>query len=85
MATNVSDTTILKLLESSNRDVEWFCSKYENLRKDNPDKFVAIDDQRVVEVSTTLNKLLVSLKKKKIDPSLVLVEFLPKEDVISIL
>jgi hypothetical protein len=52
-----------KIMAKSNLNLKWFSNNHENLIDEYQDKFVAIDDERIIDSDKDINELLERLKK----------------------
>ena len=50
-------------MAKSNLNLKWFSNNHENLIDEYQDKFVAIDDERIIDSDKDINELLERLKK----------------------
>jgi hypothetical protein len=75
----------LQLLNSFENDNTWLNSNYNELQKEHPNQFVAIDKEKVVGSNEKVEKLVETLKSKKIDTAVVLIEFIPQKGLKIIL
>jgi len=74
----------LQLIKNYEQDTLWLKSHKRELRKKYKNQFVAVENQNVVLADKNIDKLVRGLKKKGVEPSMVLVEFVPEEDVVVI-
>jgi hypothetical protein len=75
----------IEILNKYGANTEWFFSNYNSLKIEYKDKYVAIDDKKVVISGTDLNKVYETIEKKKLSLLSVFVKYIPKEDIIAIL
>jgi len=80
--TAVSDKQRFKAFQEN---MNWFRAHYGQLKKDHPDKFVAISDGRVISSDKTLEGLLGRLRKQYSDISSFAIEFVSSDEVELIL
>jgi hypothetical protein len=69
---------LLKGLNEFSSDMDWLDSQLDQLRKKYPNKYVAVKDHKVVGASSDLQDLIQNLKKKKLSPNEIPVEFISK-------
>ena len=81
-ATVVSDKDKFKAFH---QNMEWFRAHYGQLKRDHPDKFVAIRNGKVTSSDKTLEGLLGSLRKKYSDISSFAIEFVSSSEAELIL
>jgi len=73
----------LELLDSSERDLEWFQQNSLDIREKFANKIVAIKDKEVIADARNINDLILILKEKGIDETEVLIEFIvPKNEIV---
>jgi hypothetical protein len=75
--------TVLEMLHSGHEDMVWFNKNESTLIKDFNNYFVAIHNKTVIDSDKNLNTLMKKLKDKKVDVSVVFIEFI--SDIKSIL
>ena len=68
-------------LESYENDFIKFQSKLPELRKSNPDKFIAFIDGNVSAVGESIEEIKDKLEKKGIEPSGIVIEFVSKNEI----
>jgi hypothetical protein len=68
----------VQMLLGGREDLEWFTSNKEDLLTQYDMKFVAFCDKKILDSDADLEKLLTRLKRKGIDTSRVLIEFVSK-------
>jgi len=66
---------IIQMLESGKRDLLWFESNLSRLVSEYNNKFIAFHEGNVIEADPELDSLMRKLKKKRIDPSSLIIEF----------
>lgn len=66
---------VLQLLEEMNSDLVWYKDNLEELKKSYDNMFIAIKNGRVVAAEQDVSKLLKDLKREKVKPEQVLVQF----------
>ncbi len=74
----------LKLLKEFEADSVWVKSHKGDLRDEYANQFVAVRDRKVIESDENLEKLIDKLKSKNIDPSFIVIDFVPEKDVVVI-
>ena len=72
-------------LQDLRKDSEFLRKKYDRLKTDFENQYVAIKNQRVIDHNSDIEKLIKSIKDKKLDPASTLIEFFHPRDVILIL
>jgi len=72
-------------LNSYEGDFLFFRSKIEELRKELPNKFVAIKDKEVISSGDSVAKVAESIRKQGIEPSGTVIEFVSKKEQVLIL
>ncbi len=75
----------LELLNSAEKDLEWFQENSEKIRDEFARKIIAIKDKKVIASAEDINELLQILKAKKVDSSEVLTEAIVPKGEITIL
>lgn len=68
-------------LVSFQNDVVFFDKNYEELKKKFSNKFVAIKNEDVVASGKQIDKVMKQIKQKKLNPSLIFIEFIHKNKV----
>jgi len=58
----------------------YFCviAKYLYFQKDHENEYIAIYNQKLIDAKADLRQLIEEIKKQGIDPSFVLIEYIPK-------
>lgn len=72
------------LLTESIANSEWVQENFQQLRKDIEGKFIAVKNKEIVASALNRKDLCDKLKEKKIDPSEVLIEFIPPKGQITL-
>ncbi len=67
---------ILSMLESGQRDMEWFSSSFGELKDKYNDRFVAFSGKKIIDSDKDVEALLSRLSSKGIDTSKVFIEFI---------
>ena len=83
---DMEDIMNMKLIERFANDTIWLKEHKSELigNEEYKNKFVAVMNQEIISSNADLDKLIEELKKKNIDTSIVVIEFIPKEDIIII-
>jgi len=68
----------LQLINSIEKDLEWFSLNYKNLIKKFDEKFIAIKDENIVAEGDTFEEVINKIEAKNLDPTNVLVKFVSK-------
>lgn len=76
---------ILKILEKSEEDNEWFSGKYIELQRKYEGKIVAVKEKKVICAADTVEELLEKLKEKGEDVGYLLIESIPPKNISFIL
>jgi len=69
----------LRLLLISENDRKWFEVRRQEFEEKYKDMFVAVKDRNVVATGTDLDETIAQLRKRKLDPGLVIIEFVSSE------
>lgn len=72
----------LQLLNSIEKDLEWFSLNYKNLIKKFNEKFIAIKDESIVAEGHTFEEVISKIESKNLDPTNVLIKFVSKIKII---
>lgn len=75
----------LELITRAQEDNEWLNSHFDEIQQKYEKKFIAIKDKRIIAEDSNFFKVLETLKNKKEDPALVLIEFIHERGVTVIL
>lgn len=75
----------LRILKESKADFDYLFKNYSKLRCQYPNRYVAIEKGKVLANSPTVEFLLAELAALSIDPSLLLIEYLPDKDTSLVL
>lgn len=74
-----NDSSEFKILETGSsfisKNAQEFSEKY-------PKKFVAVFDSELIAVDDNFDNILIKIKERHIDPSMVLVEYIPPKGQI---
>jgi len=68
-----------ELFKISRRNSEWLKENYENLKREYDNRWVVIQDRKVVESASTFDEIMKAIRKY--DPNRILVEYLQSEPV----
>jgi len=74
----MGDISVTNMLLEGREDLKWFSSNKEGLLTQYDRRFVAFCEKKVLDSDTDLEKLLLRLKRKGVDTSRVLIEFVSK-------
>ncbi len=66
---------IVEMLVSGKKDLAWFQSNLDRLILEYNNRFIAFRDEQVIDSDPDLETLMAKLKKKRVDTSNVLIEF----------
>lgn len=69
----------LRLLLDSENDRKWFEARRREFEEKYKDMFVAVKDRKVVARGTGLDETIAQLRKRKLDPALVIIEFVSSD------
>ena len=69
---------VLELLNSSENDLKWFSSHYNELKKKFDEKFVAVTNNKLVAEGDSFEEVLKKVTDKKLNPANVLIRFVSK-------
>ena len=69
---------IVRMLKAGMADSDWFSDNLSRIKSEYNNKFVAFMNKRVIDSGSDLKKLLSRIRKRKIDTSLLQVEFISK-------
>lgn len=75
----------LMLLTRATSDSKWLQEHIDEVRKDNENKFVAVEDGVVIDSNNSFEELNKSLKTKGKPPAMVLIRFIHKKGEVLIL
>lgn len=75
----------MQVLMETEKDQKFLKGNLEKLRKEHPDKFVAIKNGKVIAEGTDMNTVKSKLKKAGVDPAITTVEFIHKKGAVKIL
>ena len=72
-------TEMLKGLKEFSSDMDWMDAKLDRLRKEYPNKYIAVNNRKIVGSDPNLQNLLRKLKRKKLNPGEIPVEFIAEK------
>jgi hypothetical protein len=75
----------IKELQELRKDSEYLKKDYDTLKAQFENQYIAIKNQSVVDHNTDIDKLIKSIRAKKLNPASILIEFLHPRDVVLIL
>jgi hypothetical protein len=70
---------ILKGLQEFSADMDWIDAELERLRKEYPNKYIAVHNRRVIEADSDLQSLIRKLREKNLNPGDIPVEFIAEK------
>ena len=70
-----------ELLKAYIRDANWALSKMDFLRKEYPNRFIAVVRKKVVASSQKWDDVVAELEKRNLKPNLVFTEYITKDPV----
>lgn len=68
-----------ELLRTVTKEYEWVLSKREDLRKEYPNRFIAVKYNRVIANSVNREDVVAELERRNIDPRTAYIEYLPEK------
>lgn len=68
-------------LENYEKDFISFQTNLDNLRKINPNQFIAFKNGKVISASTSIEEVRKDLTSKGIEPSGTVIEFVSKDEI----
>jgi hypothetical protein len=68
-----------QIFEISRANIEWLKKNYKTLKKEYNNRWVIIENRKVVKVASTFEELMEALRK--LDINKILVEYIPSEQV----
>jgi hypothetical protein len=77
--------TELQLLIETKKDEAFLKENYDRLKKEHPDRFVAIKNGKVIAEGIDMNAIQNELKKIGEDPAITTIEFVHKKGTVVIL
>ncbi len=78
----MTPNAVVQMLKEGQKDLSWFNSNFAALLEQFNNKFIAFHHQAVIAAADTLDDLLHHLRKKNIDPSMVLIQFVSKVEQV---
>jgi len=69
----------VELFKISRRNAEWLKENYEDLKREFDNRWVVIQDRKVVESASTFDEIMEAIRKR--DPNRILVEYIQSEPV----
>lgn len=67
------------MFEISRRNTEWLKENYERLKREYDNRWVLIQDRKVVETASTFDEIMKTVARR--DPNKILVEYIQSEQV----
>ncbi len=80
-----SDNQILALLETTREDNLWLSKEYAELRKKHPDHFIVVRNKAILTIAKEIEDVVKYLEDNQIDPTTVIVDFVPEKEINLIL
>ncbi|MBI2650750.1 hypothetical protein HYX04_05585 [Candidatus Woesearchaeota archaeon] len=74
----MTDAQIIKMLTKGQNDLKWFDLHLNELINEYNEKFIAFQEDNVIEFDSDLNKLMKKLENKNIDTSNLIIKFVSK-------
>jgi len=68
-----------ELFKTSRRNVEWLKENYESLKRKYDNRWIVIQNNKVVESASTFDEIMKAIRKH--DPNKILVEYIQLEPV----
>lgn len=68
-----------EIFKSSRENIEWFRENYDVLRKRYDERWIVVEDKRVVKSASTFDEVLPLVRKR--DPNKVIVEYMQTNPV----
>jgi len=68
-----------EMFEISRRNTEWLKENYERLKREYDNRWVLIQDRKVVETASTFDEIMKTVARR--DPNKILVEYIQSEQV----
>ena len=72
---------VLVSLESYEKDFMDFQKKIQNIRKSNPDQFIAFGQGKILASGESIERVRNELEKLNIDPQKTVIEFVSKNEI----
>jgi len=77
-----NENEIKEKIDRGRANTEWLQGHIKELKEKHPDKFVAVDNKKVIGTHGDLKSLISSLKKEYPAIDTFAIEFIPKKDFI---
>jgi len=74
----MSEAKIIQTLINGENDLNWFDLNLNRLQTEYNNKFIAFQNEKIIESDPNFDNLMIKLKQKKIDTSNILVKFVSK-------
>jgi hypothetical protein len=81
----VDRAEVIEGLKRTGRDLAWFSEHRTRLRREHPDEFVAVHDQRIVASGRELAEVRAKIGKSGLDPGKCVIQLVTSEDFIWLL
>ena len=75
----------LEKLNHFENNIQWMKKHYSEIQEKHSNNYVAINDDKIITVNKNFNELLKDITQKKLNPSIVLIEFVNEKGVKIIL
>ncbi|MBM3303724.1 MAG: hypothetical protein FJY76_01395 [Candidatus Aenigmarchaeota archaeon] len=75
----------ITMLQKAEKDNGWLQRNFERVREEHPNKFIAIDDEKVIAEGSGSSEVIEKVEKMGKNPSNMLIEFIPEKGLILIL
>jgi Family of unknown function (DUF5678) len=85
MANISTDAEVLEAIEKTEKNRNWIANNYDKLRTQFEGKVFAVKDERIVESSDNVERLLEEVNKRGEDTALLVIESIPRKGVAYIL
>ena len=72
-------------LKRTGRDLAWFSEHRTRLRREHPDEFVAVHDQKIVASGIELQEVRAKIRQSGLDPGKCVIQLVTSEDYIWLL
>lgn len=77
----MTDKEIMQILHEADEAHKWMIRNYEEIRKNNINKYVAVNGDGVIASDDDFDALLSYLEKKNEDLNRIVIEFIPENDI----
>lgn len=74
----MTEDDILRIMDDFEQDNRFLAKNFNELQEHYPDSYIAIYQGQLIAVNSDLNKLIIDINRKEIDPTFTLIEFIPK-------